>query len=241
VAFRDENVSDSLWARWHQDRSKETRDALILHYGPLVRYVANRVGSKLPQTVEIDDLISYGTFGLIDAIEKFEVDRGWKFETYAMARIKGAIFDELRNLDWVPRSVRSQARSIDSARTRLEATLHRQPTPSELAAEVGIDEDDLTAVLHDVTSGSIGTLDPSDEMLEDRQGYRHSGIEVDELRAELTRALRTLSDREAIVFILYYGENLTLAEIGVVLGVTESRVVQIHSEAVQRVCRVLMA
>lgn len=234
-------MNDDLWDRWKNDRSKKNRDALILHYQPLVKYVAGKVGAKLPQSVETDDLISYGTLGLIDAIEKFELDRGWKFETYAMARIKGAILDELRNLDWVPRSVRSQARSIDSARTRLEATLHRQPTPSELAAEVGIDEDDLTTVLHDVTSAAVNGFGPDDhDTLEDRHGYRHSGIEVDEIRDELTRALEHLNDREAIVFVLYYQENLTLAEIGVVLGVTESRVVQIHSEAVQRLCRVLM-
>lgn len=237
--------ADDLWERWSASRSQANRDALILHYTPLVRlvarkYIAGRLGANLPQVVDQDDLISYGMFGLIDAIEKFELDRGWKFETYAVSRIKGAILDELRNLDWVPRSVRSQVKSIDSARTRLEATLHRAPTAEELAAEVGIDQKELAAALRDVASGAVTALgEDDDDMLEDRHGARHSGIEIEEIRRELTGALKTLTDREAIVFILYYRENLTLAEIGVVLGVTESRVVQIHSEAVQRICRTL--
>lgn len=232
---------EDLWLRWQNARIQPNRDALILHYQPLVKYVAGKVGQKLPHSVELDDLISYGTFGLIDAIDKFEYDRGLKFETYAMARIKGAILDELRSLDWVPRSIRSQARSIDSARTRLEATLHRQPSIDELAHEIGLGSDDITSILRDVTSGAITPLDPEDDAMEDRHGARHSGIEVEEIRSELVAALEQLTDREAIVYILYYRENLTLAEIGTVLGVTESRVVQIHSEASKRLCRHLTA
>lgn len=230
-----------LWDRWRESRSQANRDALILHYRPLVKYVAGKVGQRVPATVELDDLISYGTFGLIDAIDKFELDRNLKFETYAMARIKGAILDELRNLDWVPRSVRAQARSIESARTRLEANLHRQPTVDELANEVGVDVGELTGVLNEVTSGAVAPLADDDDSIEDRHGVRHSSIEVEEIRTELVDALSQLQDREAIVFVLYYRERLTLAEIGVVLGVTESRVVQIHSEASRRLCHYLTA
>lgn len=233
-------TDNELWDRWQKSRSSDIRDALILRYMPLVRYVATKqIAMRWHTQADPDDLVSYGVFGLIDAIEKFDPTRGWKFETYAVARIKGAILDELRGLDWIPRSVRSQVKSIDSARTRLEATLHRQPSLDELAAETGLNQKDLSAALHEVSTGAVGVLDQDDDLLEDRHGSRHSGIEVDEIRGELTRALSTLADREAVVFILYYRERLTLAEIGVVLGVTESRVVQIHSEAVQRVCRAL--
>src|SRR3954447_9910037 len=128
----DEALQD-LWNRYKADRSRELRDQLILHYSPLVKYVAGRVAVGLPQNVDQADLVSYGIFGLIDAIEKFDLDRGFKFETYAIARIKGAIIDELRSIDWVPRSVRAKARALEKAYAKLESKLHRTPTDDELA------------------------------------------------------------------------------------------------------------
>src|SRR6478736_5100174 len=128
---------ERLWASYKAEGTREVRDALILHYSPLVKYVASRVAVGLPQNVEQADLVSYGMFGLIDAIDKFEPGRRFKFETYAISRIKGAILDELRSIDWVPRSVRAKVRSIEKAYAKLEAKLRRSPTDEELAAELG--------------------------------------------------------------------------------------------------------
>src|SRR3954447_9666189 len=125
-----------LWDGYRSRPSRDARDRLILHYSPLVKYVAGRVGVGLPQNVEQSDLVSYGIFGLIDAIEKFDPDRGFKFETYAIARIKGAILDELRSFDWVPRSVRAKGRAVERAFSKLEARLHRSPSEAELAEEL---------------------------------------------------------------------------------------------------------
>src|SRR6266498_5688332 len=134
---------DRLWHDYKSSGGKQARDELIVHYSPLVKFVAGRVGSGLPQSVEQSDLVSYGIFGLIDAIEKFDPSRGFKFETYAIARIKGAIIDELRSIDWVPRSVRSKARALEKAYATLEAKFHRTPSDAELAEELGVSDAQL--------------------------------------------------------------------------------------------------
>src|SRR3954465_10453810 len=151
--------TDRLWAAYKTEGGREMRDALILHYSPLVKYVAGRVAVGLPQNVEQADLVSYGIFGLIDAIEKFDLDRGYKFETYAIARIKGAILDELRSIDWVPRSVRAKARALEKAYSKLEGELHRTPSDEEIAVEMGVTDDQLQTTLSQISFIGLVALD----------------------------------------------------------------------------------
>jgi RNA polymerase sigma factor FliA len=234
---------DQLWSAYKLSAARPDRDALIVHYSPLVKYVASRVASGLPQSVDVSDLVSYGIFGLIDAIEKFEPERGFKFETYAMARIKGAILDELRAIDWVPRSLRAKSRAIERAYSKLESTLHRAPTDSELATELGQSEDELArtltkihtagvAALDDVVAGDRSETTTLGDTIADTDDGPAQALEADELRLQLANSIAALPEREKIVLGLYYYENMTLAEIGQVLGVTESRICQIHTKAV---------
>ncbi len=240
----DPNETDALWERYKRTRSRGLRDKLIIQYSPLVKYVAGRVAVGLPQSVEQSDLVSYGVFGLIDAIEKFDLDRGYKFETYAIARIKGAILDELRSIDWVPRSVRSKARMLEKAYTKLESETHRAPTDTEVAAELGLNERQFQTTLSQISLVGVAALDEmlsggdrgesvtlGDTVADTREGPM--GVyEVEEMRQTLAQSINLMPEREKIVLTLYYYEGLTLAEIGRVLGVTESRVCQIHTKAV---------
>ena len=236
---------ERLWASYKAEGSRDVRDALILHYSPLVKYVAGRVAVGLPQNVEQADLVSYGIFGLIDAIEKFDLDRGYKFETYAIARIKGAILDELRSIDWVPRSVRAKARSLEKAYAKLESELHRTPSDDELATELGLSGDQFQTTLNQISFIGLVALDEmlsvggergesvtlGDTVADSGEGPV-AAYEVEEMRQILADAINRMPEREKIVLTLYYYEGLTLAEIGQVLGVTESRVCQIHTKAV---------
>ncbi|HSL11527.1 MAG TPA: RNA polymerase sigma factor WhiG [Actinomycetota bacterium] len=241
-------VDDALGAIWHafkSDGDDDARERLILHYAPLVKYVASRVATGLPSSVDQSDLVSYGMFGLIDALNKFEPGRGNKFETYAIPRIKGAIIDELRAMDWVPRSVRFKQREIEKALADLEAMLKRQPTEKELAERLGVSLAELHEVITQVSFVSVLALDETISVGQDR-GEQVSlidtladkgldptqGVESQETRGLLAAAINGLSEREKIVVTLYYFEGLTLAEIGGILGVTESRVCQIHTKAV---------
>jgi RNA polymerase sigma factor FliA len=237
---------DDLWAAFKRSGSRRARDRLILHYSALVKYVAGRVSVGLPATIEQSDLVSYGIFGLLDAIEKFDPARQVKFETYAISRIKGAIIDELRSSDWVPRSVRTKARSVEDAYIRLEAELFRTPTDAEVAAELGITEADLHEVFNQISfiglvpldgvlSGTSGDRDSTTtvgDMIPDSRESPVAAFEVEEMKRTLASAINRLAEREKVVLTLYYYEGLTLAEIGEVLGVTESRVCQIHTKAV---------
>lgn len=237
---------DELWARYKAGGDRKIRDELILRYSPLVKFVAGRVSAGLPHSIEQSDLVSYGMFGLIDAIEKFDADRNIKFETYAITRIKGAIIDELRSIDWVPRSVRTKARSVERAYAALEATLGRAPTDAEVAAEMEVSESDLQSIfsqisyigiigLDEVVSGGGAERGDSitlGDTLADRREGPVATFEVEEMKLILAGAINRLGDREKIVLSLYYYEGLTLAQIGQVLGVTESRVCQIHTKAV---------
>ena len=235
---------DRLWASYKDSGRRELRDQLIVHYSPLVKYVAGRVATGLPQSVDQADLVSYGIFGLIDAIEKFDLARGFKFETYAIARIKGNILDELRSIDWVPRSVRAKARALEKAYSKLEGELHRTPTDTELADELDLTEDQLQTKLGQISFTGLVALD---EMLSGGErgdsatlgdSLPDSGMgpvaayEVEEMRHILADAINRLPEREKTVLTLYYYEGLTLAEIGSILGVTESRVCQIHTKSV---------
>jgi RNA polymerase sigma factor for flagellar operon FliA len=235
---------DRLWNEFKRTGSRALRDKLILHYSPLAKYVGARVAAGLPQSVDQSDLVSYGIFGLIDAIEKFDLSRGYKFETYAISRIKGAILDELRSIDWVPRSVRAKSRALEKAYMKLEATLQRSPTDDELAAEMRLTPEQLQALLTQISSLGLVALDETlssgergesatlGDTIPDRSDGPVSTYETEEMRHILATAINTMPEREKIVLTLYYYESLTLAEIGLVLGVTESRVCQIHTKAV---------
>ncbi|WNM30529.1 RNA polymerase sigma factor WhiG [Streptomyces sp. Li-HN-5-11] len=235
---------DELWRSYKATGDDRLREQLILHYSPLVKYVAGRVSVGLPPNVEQADFVSSGVFGLIDAIEKFDIDREIKFETYAITRIRGAMIDELRALDWIPRSVRQKARNVERAYVTLEARLRRTPTEAEVAAEMGIPVDELHAVFSQLSLANVVALEEllhvggEDglsfmDTLEDTAADNPVEVAEDrELRRFLARAINTLPEREKTVVTLYYYEGLTLAEIGNVLGVTESRVSQIHTKSV---------
>jgi RNA polymerase sigma factor for flagellar operon FliA len=236
----------ALWREYKDSGDQALRERLILHYSPLVKYVAGRVGVGLPPNIEQADLVSYGIFGLIDAIQKFDLERAIKFETYAISRIKGAIIDELRAIDWIPRSVRYKAREVEKAYAALEARLHRTPTEPEVAAELGIALEDLHAIFSQVSFVNVVALDEllnvggerGDKLslvdtLEDTKAEDPVlAFETEETKYLLAKAINTLPEREKIVVTLYYYEGLTLAEIGQVLGVTESRICQMHTKAV---------
>jgi RNA polymerase sigma factor for flagellar operon FliA len=237
----------TLWLEFSRTRDQAIRDRLILTYAPLVKYVAGRLGSGLPAHVDEGDLVSYGLLGLINAIERFDPSRDIKFETYAISRIKGAIIDELRALDWVPRSVRSRARDIERAIAELEAKLGRAPDDDEIAAKVGITVEELEDSLTEISRSSIAALDElwtmgegGDQVslldtIEDTDGPNpQDALQQTELREALGEAIARLPEREKLVVTLYYYEELTLREIGEVLGVTESRVSQLHTKAILR-------
>lgn len=237
---------EELWRSYKETGDQRLREQLILHYSPLVKYVAGRVGVGLPSNVEQADFVSSGVFGLIDAIEKFDIDRAIKFETYAISRIRGAIIDELRALDWIPRSVRQKAKAVERTYATLEARLRRTPHEPEVAAEMGIAIEDLHAIFSQLSLANVVALDellhPVGEggdrlslvdTLEDHGADDPVEVAEDrELRRLLAQAVNTLPEREKTVVTLYYYEGLTLAEIGQVLGVTESRVSQIHTKSV---------
>ncbi len=239
--------TQALWLEFRRTNDKALRDRLILTYAPLVKYVAGRLGSGLPAHVDEGDLVSYGLLGLIGAIERYDPARDIKFETYAISRIKGAIIDELRALDWVPRSVRSRAREIERAIAELEAKLGTAPDDAQIAAKIGISVDELEESLTDISRSSIAALDElwsvsgeGDQVslmdtIEDTQGVRpQEALDETEMREALAEAISRLPEREKLVVTLYYYEELTLREIGEVLGVTESRISQLHTKAVLR-------
>jgi RNA polymerase sigma factor FliA len=240
--------TQAIWRQYKLTGERALRDRLILTYAPLVKYVAGRLGSGLPAHVEEGDLVSYGLLGLIGAIERFDPERDIKFETYAIARIKGSIIDELRSMDWVPRSVRARARDIERAIAALEAKLTRAPTDEEIAEKLGITENEFQDSLMEISRTSIAALDElwqssssgGDpvaliDTIEDPQAAEpQTAMALTEIRESLGEAIARLPEREKLVVTLYYYEELTLREIGEVLGVTESRVSQLHTKAILR-------
>jgi RNA polymerase sigma factor FliA len=237
-----------LWRRYKDAGDDSARERLVVAYSPMVKFVAGRLGAGLPSHVEDADLISYGLVGLIGAIERFEPERGIKFETFAMTRIRGAIIDELRSLDWVPRSVRSRAREIEAAQAKLEHELQRAPTEAELASKLNLTEEELQSALLEIANSSVYALDELwtvsdssgdqvsllDTIADDGAADPQEALASTEVKDRLTEAIGGLPEREQLVVALYYYENLTLREIGEVLGVTESRVSQLHTKAVMR-------
>ena len=237
-----------LWRRYREQDDQRARERLVVAYSPLVKYVAGRMGSGLPAHVEEADLISYGLVGLISAIERYEPEREIKFETYAIPRIRGAIIDELRALDWVPRSVRARAREIEKANVKLEHQLQRAPSDEEIAGELGIALDEFQESLIQISNSTIAALDElwtvSDssgdqvsllDTLQDPSAPDPARVmDATDLKDRVADAIARLPEREKLVIALYYYENLTLREIGEVLGVTESRISQLHTKAVLR-------
>ena len=235
-----------LWRRCKEEGDDSARERLVVAYSPLVKFVAGRMAAGLPSHVEEADLISYGLLGLIGAIERFEPSREIKFETYAVARVKGAIIDELRSLDWVPRSVRAKARDVERVHQKLENRLHRAPTEEEMADELGLELEELRTTLLDIANSSVLALedlwsvaDPDGGQVSLIDTIRDPGaadpeaeLNTVELKDRLAESISSLPERERLVIALYYYENLTLREIGEVLGVTESRISQLHTKAV---------
>jgi len=215
--------------------------AVVEQYGPMVRRVAAKMISRLPANVEMDDLVQAGMIGLFDALSRYQAEQGAQFETFAMQRVRGAMLDELRGADWLPRSVRRNQREIDSAIRRLEHRLHRAPTEREVAGELGLDLDSYQTMLADSRSAQLVPLDDAD--LEDESVGRSASAATESplamlrdnrFRVALVAQIDRLPERERMIMGLYYEQELSLKEIGAVLGVTESRVSQLHSQAVAR-------
>ncbi len=235
---------EQLWREYQQTRSDELRNKLMEHYMPIVRYNAERIWQKLPNEVDLDDLISCGIFGLIDAIASFDLDRGVKFETYCSRRIRGAILDELRDRDWVPRIVRSRMRKVDEATRALEAHLGRAPTQEELAKEMGLSPEEFKRVVNDTNNSMFISLTRSKNESDSHKDLR----EIDVLEDKRSRnpitemqkrdikelIMKGLSRAERLIVLLYYYEEMTMKEIGATLDLSESRVSQMHSAIVKR-------
>ncbi|MCL6451318.1 MAG: FliA/WhiG family RNA polymerase sigma factor [Acetobacteraceae bacterium] len=245
AALRNER---DLWLEYKRNGSSEARESLILGFAPLVKYVAGRLMMGLPSHVEVNDLISYGIFGLLDAMEKFDPDRGVKFETYAVARIKGAILDGLRAWDWVPPSLRRRAHEVEEAYARLEQKLGRNATDQEVAEALQVDLAEFHRILADLSRANLASLDdlwsradreeggrPASEVIQDEGAPDPAAVaEFEDMRRLVAEAVAALPERERLVVTLYYYEGLTVKEISEVLHVTPSRISQLHSRAVMR-------
>jgi RNA polymerase sigma factor FliA len=225
-----ESSVDELWTRYRAEPTIELRNRLVMQYSPLVKYVAGRLRTRLPDSVDYADLVSDGIIGLMEAIDRFDPARGLTFQTFAVPRIRGAMVDALRALDWVPRSVREKVRQVEQAQRVLEARLGRIPDDPEIAAELGISVPALRDLYAKVSFTSVGTLEDL-ELADDLSAAATHEIEDDQAKAALLRVVGELPERDQILIALYYFEGLTLSEIGRVLGVSESRVSQLHSRA----------
>ncbi|MDR0472554.1 MAG: RNA polymerase sigma factor WhiG [Treponema sp.] len=245
--FMEQKAEDELWHEYRKSRNMKIRDKFVMQYAPLVKYVAGKVAVGMPANVEFDDLVGFGTFGLLDAIDKFDPEKNVKFKTYAVTRIRGAIFDELRSIDWVPRSVRQKTREVEDAVGALEARLGRTATDQEIAGTLGIGEDEYAKTMMKISGASIISIhevwysgDENDkasiaDSIESPASLNPDVIaERDEIRRVIVEAINELPENEKKILVLYYFEDLTLKEIGLVLGVTESRVSQLHTKAITR-------
>ncbi|MBN1649360.1 MAG: RNA polymerase sigma factor WhiG [Spirochaetales bacterium] len=243
----DGKTEEELWQDYKVSKNPKIRDAFVKQYAPLVKYVAGKVAVGMPHNVEFDDLVGFGVFGLFDAIKKFDPDKHVKFKTYAVTRIRGAIFDELRAIDWVPRSVRQRTREIDDAVHRLESSLGRAATDEEIATELGMSLKEFQKSLLKISGTSILSLndvwytgEDNDKVsivdsIESPQSLNPDIIvEKDEIKRVIVQAIEELPEKEKKVLVLYYYEDLTLKEIGKVLEVTESRISQLHTKAIMR-------
>jgi RNA polymerase sigma factor for flagellar operon FliA len=240
-------TEEELWSHYKTSKDPAVRDAFIRQYAPLVKYVAGKVAASMPNTVEFEDLVGFGVFGLLDAIEKFDPDKNVKFKTYAVTRIRGAIFDELRSIDWVPRSVRQKTKEIEDAVVGLEAKFGRPATDQEIAGALGVTEEEFLKTMLKISSTSVLSLndvwysgDDADkisigESIESPTSMNpDSTVEREEVKRVIVQSIQELPEKEKKVLVLYYYEDLTLKEIGQVLEVTESRVSQLHTKAILR-------
>ncbi|MDR3011806.1 MAG: FliA/WhiG family RNA polymerase sigma factor [Chitinispirillales bacterium] len=239
---------ESLWHEFKTTGSKVAKDKLLVEYSHIVKYTAQRLAINLPPSVDRDDLYSAGIMGLIKAVDEFEPGLGYKFETYAGHKIRGAILDELRALDWVPRTVRQKARNLKNVFSKLEGKLGRQPYDEEVCRELGLTMDAYEEMLSEVTPITIMSLDEADhDVFSDAKEMRlidrvenpddvnpHDEAEKEELKNILKKAIADLHENERLVISLYHYEELTFKEIGELMSLTESRVSQIHSKAMLR-------
>jgi RNA polymerase sigma factor for flagellar operon FliA len=237
---------DELWTEFKSTGSARARDELIVHYAPLVKYVAARVAIGLPNNVDQEDLASAGILGLMEAVNKFEPDRGFKFESYAAARIRGAIIDDLRSLDWVPRSVRSQARKVEEALSKLQDKLGRTPTDEEVAEEMDVTVRKLRSIYAKVSTilfvsldrlMSVGDKGDSgmslvDTLVDTKAEDPLASVEEKEMKQFLVKSIASLPERERTAITLYYYEGLSLAEISQVVGVSQARISQMNAKSV---------
>lgn len=247
-----ENVIDTrneeeLWREYKKSKDKSIREKFIQQYAPLVKYVAGKVAVGMPYNIEFDDLVSFGVFGLLDAIEKYDPDKMVKFKTYAVTRIRGAIYDELRSIDWVPRSVRQKSKEVEEAIHFVENKLGRAATDEEIANELHMDLREFYNIMTKLSGSSILSLndvwytgDENDKISIGDTLESHASlspeviIEKDEIKQIIINAISTMPEKEKKVIVLYYYEDLTLKEIGQVLDITESRVSQLHTKAIMR-------
>jgi RNA polymerase sigma factor for flagellar operon FliA len=249
----DDKSEEELWKLYKKTKDKKIREHFVTQYAPLVKYVAGKIAIGMPQNVDFDDLVGYGVFGLLDAIEKFDPNKDIKFKTYAVTRIRGAIYDELRSIDWVPRSVRQKAKELERVIGKLENRLGRSATDEEISKELGISIKELHTLILKISGASILSLsdvwyvgDESDkvsvmETIESPKSLNPDIIvEREEIKNIIVQAISELPDKEKKVLILYYYEDLTLKEIGEVLQVTESRISQLHTKAIMRLRSKLM-
>ncbi|HZK19104.1 MAG TPA: RNA polymerase sigma factor WhiG [Treponemataceae bacterium] len=240
----EQKTEEELWIEYGQTKSPQLRDAFIRQYMPLVKYVAGRVSVGMPGNVEYDDLVGFGQFGLLDAINKYDPEKNVKFKTYAVTRIRGAIFDELRQLDWVPRSVRQRSKAIENAIANVESRLGRPATDQEVSKEMGLSLENYHKAVMNVSGTSILSLndtwyagDENDSMsigdsIESPPSMNPDVIvEREEIKRVITEAINELPEKEKMVLVLYYHEDLTFREIGQVLQVSESRISQLHTKA----------
>jgi RNA polymerase sigma factor for flagellar operon FliA len=240
-------TEEEIWRLYKRKREPKIRDYFVKQYAPLVKYVAGKVAIGMPNNVEFDDLVGFGVFGLFDAIEKFDPDKHVKFKTYAVTRIRGAIFDELRTIDWVPRSVRQKTREVEETIRKLEASLGRAAGDEEIARAMHMDLKDFHSLMLKISGTSVLSLnevwysgEDNDKMsivesIESPSSLNPDSIvEKEEIKRIIVEAINELPEKEKKVLVLYYYEDLTLKEIGEVLEVTESRISQLHTKAILR-------
>ena len=242
----DEIARKKLWEKYSETKTPELREKIIIEYAPLVKLVAGRLSMYLGYNVEYDDLVGYGIFGLIDAIDKFDYDKAVKFETYASLRIRGAILDQIRKMDWIPRTLRQKQKKIDNAIKEIEAEMGKTASDAQIANKIGISEEELLSwqsqmkvtnliSLNEYIDNGSGKENQTMDIPDDRQyAQPEMVLEKNELKKMLMEALDLLTEKERKVIILYYYEELTLKEISEILEVSESRISQLHTRALQK-------
>ena len=239
---------EKLWEEFFKNPSAELREQIIVEYAPLVKIVAGRLSMYLGYNVEYDDLVGYGIFGLIDAIDKFDINKEVKFETYASLRIRGSILDQIRKMDWIPRTVRQKQKKIDEAIRKIETETGRNAQDEEIAREMGVSEEELNNWQSQLKITNLVSLneyvDQGLEPVMDARGNSHfaqpeDAVAEEELKRVLAQSLEVLTEKEQKVITLYYYENLTLKEISNILEVSESRVSQLHTKALTKMKKVM--